>query len=107
MTGAAPTSHAPVVRYSTTVPACVYVPVQPAAMGDTEILPRVDVSVHLLLADSENDRTPLHVPVNVSRDTAMWDNNKTQTLVLVSACLETARLDNTKIHGHVLVAAHQ
>ena len=50
---------------------------------------------------------PLHVPVNVSQDTAMWDNDKTPILVLVSAYLETAQLDNTKIHGHVAVSAHQ
>ena len=107
MTGAAPTSPAPVVRYSTTVPACVYVPVQPAATGDTEILPRVTAHVYLLLAPSENDRTPLHAPVNVSQDTAMWDNNKTPILALVSAYLETAQLDNTKVRGHVAVSAHQ
>ena len=107
MTGAAPTSPAPMVRYSTTVPACVYVPVQPTATGDTEILPHVTAHVYLLLAPSENDRTPLHALVNVSQDTAIWDNDKAPILVLLSAYLETARLDNTKVRGHVLVSAHK
>ena len=95
------------IRYSTTAPACAYVPVQPAATGDTEILPHVTAHVYLLLAHSENDRTPLHAPVNVSQDTAMWDNDKTPTHVFVSAYQETAQLDNIKIHGHVLVSAHE
>ena len=107
MTGAAPTSPAPVVRYSTTVPVCVYVPVQPAATGDTEILPRVTAHVYLLLAPSENDRTPLHATVNVFQDPALWDNDKTPTLAIVSAYLETAQLDNAKISGHVFVSAYQ